>query len=61
VPIAANNVLIALYERLLTAGVFAAHPDGEIVRGEKEIGADILLRISEEFEKSIEWLLTGKE
>ena len=30
-------------------------------RGEKEIGADILLRISEEFEKSIEWLLTGKE
>ena len=32
-----------------------------IERGEKEIGADILLRISEEFEKSIEWLLTGKE
>jgi transcriptional regulator with XRE-family HTH domain len=31
-----------------------------IERGEKEIGADILLRISEEFEKSIEWLLTGK-
>ena len=32
-----------------------------IERGEKEIGADILLRISEEFGKSIEWLLTGKE
>jgi transcriptional regulator with XRE-family HTH domain len=32
-----------------------------IERGEKEIGADILLRISEEFEKSIEWLLTGKD
>jgi transcriptional regulator with XRE-family HTH domain len=32
-----------------------------IERGEKEIGADILLRISQEFEKSIEWLLTGKE
>ena len=32
-----------------------------IERGEKEIGADILLRISEEFEKSIEWLLTGKK
>ena len=30
-------------------------------RGEKEIGADILLRISEEFGKSIEWSLTGKE
>jgi len=45
----------------LSAGVFAAHPHGEIVRGEKEIGADILLRISEEFKKSIEWLLTGKE
>ena len=32
-----------------------------IERGEKEIGADILLRISQECEKSIEWLLTGKE
>jgi transcriptional regulator with XRE-family HTH domain len=32
-----------------------------IERGEKEIGADILLRISQEFQKSIEWLLTGKE
>ena len=31
-----------------------------IERGEKEIGADILLRITEEFQKSIEWLLTGK-
>jgi transcriptional regulator with XRE-family HTH domain len=32
-----------------------------IERGEKEIGAEILLRISKEFEKPIEWLLTGKE
>lgn len=32
-----------------------------IERGEKEIGADILLRISQEFGRSIEWLLTGKE
>jgi DNA-binding XRE family transcriptional regulator len=32
----------------------------DIERGEKEIRADILLRISEEFEKSIEWSLTGK-
>ena len=31
-----------------------------IERGEKEIGAEILLRISREFGKSIEWLLTGK-
>jgi transcriptional regulator with XRE-family HTH domain len=30
-------------------------------RGEKEIGAEILLRIHEEFGKSIEWLLTGEE
>jgi len=28
-------------------------------RGEKEIGAEILLRISREFGKSLEWLLTG--
>ena len=30
-------------------------------RGEGEIGAAILLRISQEFGKSMEWLLTGKE
>lgn len=30
-------------------------------RGEGEIGAAILLRISQEFGKSIEWLLTGKD
>jgi len=29
-------------------------------RGKVEIGAEILLRISEEFSKSIEWLLTGR-
>ncbi len=29
-------------------------------RGEKEIGAVILLRISREFGKSLEWLLTGE-
>jgi transcriptional regulator with XRE-family HTH domain len=29
-------------------------------RGEKEIGAEILLKISKEFGKSIEWLLTGE-
>ena len=28
--------------------------------GNVEIGASILLRISREFEKSIEWLLTGE-
>ncbi len=31
-----------------------------IERGEKEIGAEILLRISREFGKSIEWILTGE-
>jgi transcriptional regulator with XRE-family HTH domain len=31
-----------------------------IERGEKEIGAEILLKISREFGKSIEWLLTGE-
>ena len=32
-----------------------------IERGEKEIGAEVLLRISREFGKSLEWLLTGEE
>lgn len=32
-----------------------------IERGEKEVGADILLRVSREFDKSVEWLLTGEE
>ncbi|MDT8067964.1 MAG: helix-turn-helix transcriptional regulator [Terriglobia bacterium] len=31
-----------------------------IERGDKEIGAEILLRISREFGKSMEWLLTGE-
>jgi transcriptional regulator with XRE-family HTH domain len=31
-----------------------------IERDEKEIGAEILLRIHQEFGKSIEWLLTGE-
>jgi DNA-binding XRE family transcriptional regulator len=29
--------------------------------GEGEIGAEVLLSISREFDKSIEWLLTGEE
>ncbi len=28
--------------------------------GKVEIGAEILLRISREFAKSVEWLMTGK-
>jgi transcriptional regulator with XRE-family HTH domain len=32
-----------------------------IERGEKEIGAEVLLRISREFGKSLEWLLTGND
>jgi len=31
-----------------------------IDRGEKEIGVEILLRISREFGKSIEWILAGE-
>ena len=31
-----------------------------IERGEKEIGAEILLKISQEFGRPIEWLLTGE-
>jgi transcriptional regulator with XRE-family HTH domain len=30
-------------------------------RGEKEIGAEILLRISRQFGKSLEWLLVGDD
>lgn len=30
-------------------------------RGEKEIGAEILLRITREFGKSMEWLLMGEQ
>jgi len=32
-----------------------------IEHGEREIGAEVLLTLSEEFGKSIEWLLTGRE
>jgi transcriptional regulator with XRE-family HTH domain len=32
-----------------------------IERGEKEIGAAVLLKIGRAFNKSIEWLLTGEE
>jgi len=30
-------------------------------KGKSEIGAEVLLRISQHFGRSIEWLLTGKE
>jgi transcriptional regulator with XRE-family HTH domain len=30
-------------------------------RGRVEIGAEILMRVSLEFEKSLEWLLTGED
>jgi transcriptional regulator with XRE-family HTH domain len=30
-------------------------------RGKVQVGAEILLRIGEEFGKSVEWLLIGKE
>jgi len=32
----------------------------EIERGRKEIGPEVLLRISEECSRSVDWLLTGR-
>jgi transcriptional regulator with XRE-family HTH domain len=32
-----------------------------VERGQGEIGAEVLLSISREFRRSIEWLLTGEE
>jgi transcriptional regulator with XRE-family HTH domain len=32
-----------------------------IEHGQREVGAEVLLAISQEFGRSIEWLLTGKE
>lgn len=32
-----------------------------VERGQGEIGAEVLLAISREFDKSLEWLLTGEE
>jgi len=44
----------------VTIGVSQGHLS-YMERGEKEIGAEILLRISSEFGKSIEWLLLGDD
>jgi len=32
-----------------------------VEHGRNEIGAEVLLAISQEFDKSLEWLLTGQE
>lgn len=32
-----------------------------VERGRNEVGAEVLLAISREFDKSLEWLLTGAE
>jgi transcriptional regulator with XRE-family HTH domain len=32
-----------------------------VEHGQGEIGAEVLLTISQQFEKSLEWLLTGEE
>jgi len=32
-----------------------------VERGRNEVGAEVLLAISREFHKSIEWILTGRE
>jgi hypothetical protein len=45
----------------LACGIpYAYTQHGQSVRGEKEVVAEILLRISREFGKSLEWLLTGE-
>lgn len=44
----------------VTIGVSQGHLS-YMERGEKEIGAEILLRISREFGKSLEWLLVGDD
>jgi len=41
------------------AGVTQGHLS-RLERGEKEAGAAVLLAISQEFGKSVDWLLTGK-
>ena len=33
----------------------------DVERGKVEVGAEILLRIAREFDKSMEWLLTGED
>ena len=43
-----------------TIGVSQGHLS-YMERGEKEIGAEILLRISRKFGKSLEWLLVGDD
>src|SRR5258705_12774393 len=43
-----------------TVGVTQGHLSS-LERGEKEAGAAVLLAISREFGKSVDWLLTGKE
>ena len=51
----------------LTQGEFARHIGisqnylSTMERGNVQIGSEILLRVSREFGKSIEWLLTGEE
>ena len=34
---------------------------GDVMNGEKEPGTDFLFALSQEFGKSVDWLLTGKE
>jgi len=60
-----NDLWIGAHARTLdvtlaTIGVSQGHLS-HIERGETEMGAEILLKISREFGKSIEWLLTGED
>ncbi len=57
----------------MTAGFDIAHADfvsrigisqsylSAVEHGRNEVGAEVLLAISREFRKSLEWLLTGEE
>ncbi len=47
-------------EVALRIGVTQGHLSS-LERGDKEAGAAVLLAISREFGKSVDWLLTGKE
>ncbi len=47
-------------ELAIRAGITQAHLSN-VERGKGEIGAEILLRIAREFDKTMEWLLTGED
>jgi transcriptional regulator with XRE-family HTH domain len=52
--------LHSLVQVLLVGSVLESYLSA-VERGRGEVGAEVLLAISREFGKSLEWLLTGKE